>query len=400
MSLLIQGTAIGLPGTAPQFSDVRFEGGNVVALGDLEVTPDDEVVDGNGYLALPAPAEPHAHLDKALTADRVFNKTGDLMGAIEAWIAHRSTLSIADIVERATAAVELGMRNGVTAFRTHVDLGSGIGLTGLEALQEVKANVADRVSIEIVGLIGCPLTSSAGAENRAIIVDAIANGLDIVGGVPHLDPDSSECTRILFDLAVSNDLPLDLHTDENLRLDSLDLELLADLVIDSGFSQSVTASHCVSLGMQPETVQRRVAEKVAAAGISVLVLPQTNLFLQARAVTEAQPRGLTALAALEAAGANVAGGADNLQDPFCTVGRGDPLETASLLVMAGHLTPDAAYDAVSNRARRAMNLAPVSFDVGSPADVMLIRASSIREAVATAPADRVVIRSGKVISLP
>jgi len=38
---------------------------------------------GAGYLLLPAPAEPHAHLDKALTADLVPNPAGDLMGAIE-----------------------------------------------------------------------------------------------------------------------------------------------------------------------------------------------------------------------------------------------------------------------------------------------------------------------------
>ena len=40
-----------------------------------------------GMLLLPAMAEPHAHLDKALTAERVPNPTGDLAGAIDAWIA-------------------------------------------------------------------------------------------------------------------------------------------------------------------------------------------------------------------------------------------------------------------------------------------------------------------------
>ena len=43
--------------------------------------------DLGGWLLLPAMAEPHAHLDKALTADMVPNPKGDLMGAIDAWIA-------------------------------------------------------------------------------------------------------------------------------------------------------------------------------------------------------------------------------------------------------------------------------------------------------------------------
>ena len=55
------------------------------------------------------------------------------------------------------------------------------------------------------------------------------------------------------------------------------------------------------------------------------------------------PRGLTALLALSKAGVNVAAGADNLQDPFNLVGKGDPLETAALMVMAGHYLPAAAY---------------------------------------------------------
>lgn len=407
MSLFLSGATLDQP-DGKSLTDVRMSDGQIIDVGSLTPDPDDEVIDASGYLVLPAPAEPHAHLDKALTADRVVNATGDLMGAINAWIAHRSTLTVADIVERATEAVRLGVSNGVTAFRTHVDLGVGIGLTGLEALQQVKANVAEIASIEIVGLIGCPLSGPAGADHRAIITSAIEAGLDVVGGVPHLDEDSAACTRFLFDLAAANDLPLDLHTDENMRPDSNDLELLADLVLASGYGLmasnrpagdrvKVVASHCVSLGMQPEDDQRRVSAKVAEAGISVLCLPQTNLFLQSRQVATAPARGLTALASLEAEGVNVAGGADNLQDPFCTVGRGDPLETASLLVMAGHLTPELAYDYVSSRARAAMGLPRVAVEAGSNADLLLIRAASIRQAVACAPADRVVIRSGRTV---
>ena len=35
----------------------------------------------------------------------------------------------------------------------------------------------------------------------------------------------------------------------------------------------------------------------------------------------------------------VAAGADNIRDPFNPLGRTDPLETASLLAAAAHLTP-------------------------------------------------------------
>ncbi len=346
-----------------------------------------------GYLVLPAPAEPHAHLDKALTADRVLNPAGDLMGAILAWIEHRSTIAKSDFVERATRALEMGLVNGTTAVRTHVDIGSDIGTNGVEALLEVKAAMADRVDLQLVGLVSSITDPGLGPGNRSALVDALDLGIDIVGGVPHLEADPRAALDWLMELASARGRPLDLHTDENLDPDSLDLETLADAVVGGGFAHGVVASHCVSLGMQPEAVQRRVAEKVADAGISVIALPQTNLFLQARGIATAPPRGLTAVAALDTAGANVAAGADNLQDPFCLVGRADAFETASLMVMTAHLTPELAYGAVSTKARRAMGLGPSN-------DLLGVRAASLREAIATAPADRVVVRDGVVVAAP
>jgi cytosine deaminase len=358
--------------------------------------PGDEVVDAAGMLCLPAPAEPHAHLDKALTADRVPNPAGDLPGAVQAWVAHRGSITRDDFAERATRAALWANANGVTALRTHVDVGADAGTTAVEALLEVKAALASQVDLQVVGLVGRPTAGPAGADNRAVLRAALELGLDAVGGCPHLDDDPLGCLEATMDLAAEFARPLDLHTDENLRPASLDLEALALRVLDTGFPHPVVASHCVSLGIQPPGVQRRVAEAVAAAGVMVVTLPHTNLFLQARGQRQAPPRGLTAVAALEEAGVVVAAGADNLQDPFCTMGRADPLETASLLVMAAHLSPEQAYDYVSNRARRAMGLTPVDVVPGSPADLLLVRAATLREAVATAPAERTTIRRGRV----
>ncbi len=65
--------------------------------------------------------------------------------------------------------------------------------------------------------------------------------------------------------------------------------------------------------MQSERDQQATSEAVVTAGIGVVALPHTNLFLQGRGHSP-MPRGLTAVAALRAAGAQVAAGADNLQD--------------------------------------------------------------------------------------
>jgi cytosine deaminase len=95
---------------------------------------------------------------------------------------------------------------------------------------------------------------------------------------------------------------------------------------------------------------------------------------------------------------NIAAGGDNLQDPFNLVGKGDPLETAALMVLAAHYLPVDAYAAVSSGVRQALALEPVTLTVGAPAELLAVPASTVREAIAMQPAGRVVIHAGRVVA--
>ena len=380
--------------------DVRCAGGAIVAVGPAGTVvgaPGDEVHDLTGWLLLPAPAEPHAHLDKALTADRVPNPAGDLVGAITAWHAQWPTLTVEEIAGRARTAALRGLTNGTTAVRTHVDVSSALRLRSVEALLRVRDELADLVDIQVVALVSLPTAGVAGAEHRALLREALAMGVDLGGGCPHLDDDPFGCLEACLDAAADFERPIDLHVDETLDPAVLGLRDFVELVTKTEFPYGAAASHCVSLGMQPDVVQAEVSELVAAAGIAVVTLPQTNLFLQGRGRRTGQPRGLTAIGALRHAGATVAAGADNLQDPFNTMGRADALETAALLVMAAHLSPEDAYGAVCTSARAAMGLPPVEVAVGFPAELLAVPAVSVRDAVASAPAERLVVRRGRVV---
>ena len=97
-------------------------------------------------------------------------------------------------------------------------------------------------------------------------------------------------------------------------------------------------------------------------------------------------------------GVNVAAGGDNLQDPFNPMGRGDALETANLLVVAAHVGPDDAFTAVSSAAHLAMNRDPQEIAVGRRANFVGLRASTLREAIATGSPDRIAVFNGVVNS--
>ena len=378
-------------------TNVLITGDTITDVGDHVDVPDGaETVDLTGYVLLPSAVEPHAHLDKAFLAELVVNETGDLYGAIEAMKASRHLTNVGETIERAERAARLMAANGFSAVRSHADTTLENRLESIEALVEVRRRVADVIDLEIVALSSWPITGAAGASMRALLSEAMDAGADLVGGCPHLeaysgDGDIESATDVLLQIATDHGKGVDLHTDETLDPSANGLEVLAKRVV-AGFDRGATASHCVSLGQQPLVVQQSIAEQVAEAGVNVVVLPHTNLFLQGRGVCP-MPRGLTAVTALRAAGVNVGAGADNLQDPFNPLGRACPFETAGLMIMAAHDLPAQAWKAVSTDAARVMGrraeIAP-----GAPANLIAVRAATVREAIAFGPSDRIIWRNG------
>jgi cytosine deaminase len=376
-------------------ADVRLEGEQVAELGPAGTLRGSDSLELSGYVLLPAPAEPHAHLDKALTADRVHVQPGDLDSAIAAWHDHRRSLGVEDIARRAEMAARTCLARGATAVRTHVDVGEGIELRAAEALIGVRERLRPLMDIQVVAL-SYPLAGAEGAENRELLRGALELGVDVVGGAPHIDADPVGHIEVCLKFAAEYERPVDLHMDEHMRASSVDLVDLARSMA-GGFPQPVTASHCVSLGLQPPEVQDSVAADVARAGISVVSCPGTNLHLLARDVRTARPRGITALRALIDAGVTVGGGGDNVQDFFHPLGCGDPLQTAALLVIGGQLDIPTAYRLVSEGARAAMRLPANGVSPGLPAELMAVRGSSLQHVLATTTEDRLVFRRGRLV---
>jgi cytosine deaminase len=375
--------------------DVMIVDGLISAVGDsLSAPPEASTIDLDGQLLLPAAVEPHAHLDKAFLAERVENETGDLIGAIDAMIALAGRITTDDIVERAERAARLMAANGYVAVRTHADTTEHTGLVNVEALVEVRRRVADAIDVEIVALTGQGVVGSAGATNRSLLRDALAAGADLVGGCPHLEDGGAieAATDVFLQVATDAGVGIDLHTDETLDPSVMGLEYLARQVV-AGFPHRVTASHCVSLGQRDAAEQQRIAELVAAAGIGVVTLPHTNLWLGGRG-RQPVPRGLTAVDALRKAGVVVAAGADNLQDPFNPMGRACPFETASLMVLVAHDLPGVAWDTVSAASRQVLGLPAGVIEAGAPADLVVVPGTSLRQAIAEGPAPRRVFRRG------
>jgi cytosine deaminase len=377
--------------------DITVSGGRVVAVDPAGSTAGPDDVDLDGRLLLPALGEPHAHLDKAFTADLLPNPRGDLDGAVEAILTAWPAISVEDIVGRAERAVRRLVASGTTVIRSHADVTPEGEQKSVIALAEVKRRTAHLCHLEVVALT-MPLSGLEGGNGRRRLSEAMAGGADVVGACPHLDEEPLAAIDAALAAAAELGTAADLHFDEVLDASVQHLPDLARQVERRGLGGRVTASHCVSHGLLSADRQRHIGRMLADAGVAVVTNPRTNLFLQGRGVEQGPPRGLAGVRALLDTGVVVAAGADNVQDPFYLIGRSDPLETASLCVAAAHLTVDEAWRLVGDGVRAVLGLEPVAVAAGSPADVVAVRAGSVREAIADQPPDRLVFRAGELVA--
>ncbi len=133
-----------------QIADVFVRDGSLVEVspvGGLD-HPGSAELDLTGYLLLPAPAEPHTHLDTAFVGEAIPPAPGDLAGALDLWLRHQASFPREDFVRSATRAALLALANGATAIRSHVGIYDPIGLRGVEALLEVREALSHVIDLQ------------------------------------------------------------------------------------------------------------------------------------------------------------------------------------------------------------------------------------------------------------
>ncbi|GGW76589.1 hydrolase [Streptomyces lucensis JCM 4490] len=354
--------------------DVRLGGGRIEAVGtvgSLAPGPARTVatrVDLRGYLLLPAPAEPHAHGDTALTAE----VPGPVSYAPD------------DVQRRATEAALLQLGHGATAVRAHVRVGDVQGLGALGAVLQARRSLRELAELTTVAMPRL-LTGVAGADGLAMLRDAVKMGASVVGGCPDLDPDPTGYVEAVLEVASEHGCPVDLHTD---AADPARLSRLAAMA--GGLRPGVTIGPCAALTRFPAEAVGRVADQLAAAGVTVVCLPQGGC-----GGTDRQ--GTAPVRLLRAAGVRVAAGSGALRDVSNPVGRGDPLEAAYLLASAHGLRPEDAYDAVSAAARAVLGLPEVRVEAGFPAELLAVRGDRLAGALSLAYS-RIVVHRGRVVA--
>lgn len=349
-------------------------------------------------MVVPGFVDAHIHLDKALLVERAPGREGTLAEAIRVTGEAKRRFTVEDIRARARAVLDLAVGHGTTAMRSHVEVDPIVGLKGVEALLPLRADYADRLDLQLCAFAQEGILKMPGTE--ALLREALRAGVDLVGGCPYNDTDGPAQVDIVFALAREFGTDADFHLDFSDEPEHLHIRYVAAKTIREGWQGRVAVGHLTELAACDEAEQARLIAAIREAGIAVITLPATDLYLMGRRDTRNVRRGLTPIKRLLAAGVTVAAATNNVQNAFTPVGNADPLLLACLLVVAAHMGTEAEMAAVLDMLTvapaRILGRRDHGVAVGARADLVVLEARSVVEAVGTLPPRRWVIKAGRV----
>ena len=163
--------------------DLLLVDGRIAPAG-TPAAPGTPVLDGAGRLALPGLVEAHTHLDKSLLGMPWYrNAVGPrLVDKIDNERAARVALPIPP-ARQSARQVALSVAHGSTHIRSHVDVDTECGLSGIVGVLETKAASRDSCTIQVVAFPQSGLLVRPGT--LGLMDQAMREGADVVGG---LDP--------------------------------------------------------------------------------------------------------------------------------------------------------------------------------------------------------------------
>jgi cytosine/creatinine deaminase len=367
--------------------DIAIDAGKITAVAPKLPVEEQAEIDAKGNLVLPGFFNLHFHADKCLLGEIMRpNVSGTLPEAIEITNEFKRKYDPDEVAGRAVRTMEQGVINGTTFFRLFCDVGTIGGLRAARGLLLAREKMKKYCRIQVVAFPQEGLLRDPGAAE--LMEEAIKEGCDVVGGLPwyeYTDEEARQHIDICFGLAKRHDLDIHMLVDDTDDANSRSLEYLALKTLHEGFNGRVTASHCGAMAGYNDSYAAKVVDMVATAGVTISVNAHINLVCSARLDREPKRRGIARVKELLARGANVITSQDDVNDPYYPFGKPDPLECALMLAHVAQLTLphelNTAVDAITVNAARAARVQEYGIATGMPADLVVVGAPSVGEAL-------------------
>ena len=379
---------------------VAIQGGKIVKIAEKIDGDAAQTIDAAGNLVTESFVNGHLHLCKVYTLRMMDDAAsgaytggdmGGAMTAIELAAQVKENYDESWIIENVRTAVNLAIKFGNTHIRAFADTDTKAKLEGVKALIRAREEYKGKVDIQVVAFPQDGVVRDPGAEDY--IEEALKLGADVVGGIPwieYTEADEQEHIDRMFALAKKYDKDVSMLIDDAGDATLRTLEMLAVKTIKEGWEGRVTAQHSRAMALYPEPYYRKIEALLKRANIGVVSDPQTGP-LYARVKD------------LYKAGVRIALGQDDIADAYYPFGRNNMLEVAflaaHLMWMNSRPEMDILYDLITTNAAEALNIKDHNFAEGNPANLVVLNAKSVWEALWSHEAPLYVIRDGVDITL-
>ncbi|WP_030484565.1 amidohydrolase family protein [Nocardioides aequoreus] len=353
----------------------------------------DRTVDGCGLLALPGLVNAHAHVDKSWWGLpwQPYDGVPGVAGRIAHERDRRDDLGIPGVEPTSRVLAEM-VRHGTTALRTHVDVDLGLDLRGLEVVAEAVAAYDGALSVETVAF------PQDGVLRRPGVLDlldrAAAAGADHVGGLDPatIDRDPVGQLDAVLEIAARHGCGADLHLHDPAELGAFTIELLLERIERLGLQGRVNVAHGFALADLDDVRRRDLLQAMGELGVSLTTVAPVG-------------RPQLPVAALDEAGVALGLGTDGIRDLWSPYGTGDVLHIGWQLARASGLVRDPDLTRVVELATRdgarfvagALGGLPLDLVPGGRADVVLLDAENVMDALVRMPRRELVVGGGRVL---
>jgi cytosine/creatinine deaminase len=377
--------------------DIAVAGGRIAAIAERVCGTAATEIDAGGRLVTESFVNPHLHLCKVWTlammddaAMQAYHGDGMVHAATAIDLAARVKAKYDEswITPNARRAIALAALHGNLHVRAFADVDSKARLEGVKALLRVREEFRGVVDVQVVAFAQDGIVREPGAA--ALLREAMALGADVVGGIPWIEsgPAAAEHIQACFDLAVEFDKDVSMLLDDTGDAASRTLEAMAREAIARGWQGRALAHHCRAMALYPEDYLSRLVAVLREARVPVVSDPHTGPLH-------------APVQELLAAGVTVCLGQDDISDAYYPFGRNNMLEVAflaaHLLLMTTGAKMERLYDMVTVEAARAINLHGYGLAVGNSADLVVLDAPDVLEALRSHAPPAHVISHGRLV---
>ena len=292
-------------------------------------------------ILFPRFVETHSHFDKSFTFGEFPNFKSNYQEALSINLEEHKTRSTSKVLERAEKSLNMALKNGYRAIRSHVDTYESQDKNIWNELFKLQKKYSSKLKLQYVALAPLEFWDTPQGEELAKL---FSKKKGILGGV--LVPPFVKKSKIKYFLsktlllANKYKLEIDLHIDESNIEPGAGIKVLLETIDKLNIKVPITCSHLSSILSLNNNEILNLGSKIAEKDIKVIALPLTNFWLLNRKEKMTSlNRPVAPIKQLQKSLVDVSIGSDNVQDPWYPFGNYDPFYLMSLAIPMLQLNP-------------------------------------------------------------